>query len=67
MVLKKRIFGKKRISPELEKNNGIKKYLYCKRRYETYESIYEDTNDDEYTAQIIAPIVMQGDPIGTVI
>ena len=28
---------------------------------------YEDTNNEEYTAQIIAPIIMQGDPIGTVI
>ncbi len=28
---------------------------------------YEDTNNDEYTSQIIAPIIMQGDPIGTVI
>ncbi len=28
---------------------------------------YEDTSDDEYTAQVIAPIIMQGDPIGTVI
>ncbi|NLX62157.1 MAG: stage V sporulation protein T, partial [Tissierellia bacterium] len=27
---------------------------------------YEDESADEYTAQVIAPIIMQGDPIGTV-
>ena len=28
---------------------------------------YEDENSNEYTAQVIAPIIMQGDPIGTVV
>ena len=28
---------------------------------------YEDEGDTEYTAQVISPIVMQGDPIGAVI
>ena len=28
---------------------------------------YEDANADKYTSQVIAPIVMQGDPIGAVI
>ncbi len=47
--------------------------MESRKTYFTGENIkpmkifYEDTSDDEYTAQVIAPIIMQGDPIGTVI
>ncbi len=64
---KKRIFGKKRISPELEKIMESRNTYIAKEDMKPMKVFYEDTNDDEYTAQIIAPIVMQGDPIGTVI
>jgi len=40
---------------------------FTKENMKPMKIFYEDTNEDEYTAQVIAPIVMQGDPIGTVI
>lgn len=57
----------KRISPELEK------LVENRNNYNTDESngpikiIYEDVGVEKYTSQVIASIVMQGDPIGSVI
>ena len=63
----KKEYLEKRISPELEKIMESRNTYIAKEDMKPMKVFYEDTNDDEYTAQIIAPIVMQGDPIGTVI
>ena len=57
----------KRISPELEKIiEGRTTYLTDEEN-KPMKIIYEADNLDEYESQIISPIVMQGDPIGSVI
>jgi len=63
----KKEYLEKRISPELEKIMESRNTYIAKEDMKPMKIFYEDTNDEEYTAQIIAPIVMQGDPIGTVI
>lgn len=63
----KKQYMEKRISPELEK------VIEGKKTYTTVEDnavikiIYEDESSDIYSAQVIAPIVINGDPIGSVI
>ena len=63
----KKEYLEKRISQELEKIMESRNTYIAKEDMKPMKVFYEDTNEDEYTAQIIAPIVMQGDPIGTVI
>lgn len=63
----KKQYVEKRISPELEK------IVEGKETYSNMEDdaiikiTYEDESPDKYSAQVIRPIVMQGDPIGSVI
>ena len=57
----------KRISPELEKIMESRTTYITKDMDKPIKILYEDENPDEYTAQAIAPIITQGDPIGTVI
>jgi len=57
----------KRISPELEKIMEARNVYITNEQNKPVRIFYEDENPEEYTAQVIAPIVMQGDPIGSVI
>ncbi|QQY79494.1 AbrB family transcriptional regulator (stage V sporulation protein T) [Keratinibaculum paraultunense] len=63
----KKEYLQKRISPEIEKIMESRNTYFTKENMKPMKIFYEDTNEYEYTAQVIAPIVMQGDPIGTVI
>lgn len=56
----------KRVSPELERIMESRNTYITKDAIKPIKLFYEDTSQDEYTAQVIAPIIMQGDPIGTV-
>lgn len=63
----KKEYMEKRISPELEKlTEGRSTYLSDENN-KTIKLYYEDEDESKYTAQVIAPIVMQGDPIGSVV
>jgi len=57
----------KRVSPELEKIMESRNMYVTNEQNKPIRIFYEDENPNEYTAQIIAPIIMQGDPIGSVI
>ncbi|MCF6464551.1 stage V sporulation protein T [Clostridium sp. Cult2] len=57
----------KRISPELERIMESRNTYLTKDTDKPIKLFYEDESYEEYTAQAIAPIIMQGDPIGTVI
>jgi AbrB family transcriptional regulator (stage V sporulation protein T) len=57
----------KRVSPELEKIMESRKTYGAESNEKPIKLSYEDINYEEYKAQIIAPIIMQGDPIGAVI
>ncbi|HSH36047.1 stage V sporulation protein T [Schnuerera sp.] len=57
----------KRISPELERIMESRNIYLTKDKDKPIKLFYEDENSNEYTAQVIAPIIMQGDPIGTVV
>ncbi|MBE6082226.1 MULTISPECIES: stage V sporulation protein T [Tissierellales] len=63
----KKEFLDKRVSPDLEKIMEGRKTYTTDEGNRPVKLFYEDENADRYTAQVIAPIVMQGDPIGTVI
>ncbi len=64
---KKKNIWKKKNKSRIRKIMESRNTYIAKEDMKPMKVFYEDTNDDEYTAQIIAPIVMQGDPIGTVI
>lgn len=57
----------KRISPDLEKLTEGKSTYVTTNSALPIKIYYEDEGDKEYSAQVIVPIVMQGDPIGAVI
>ena len=63
----KKEFLSKRISPELEKITEAKITYVTDGKDKPIKLFYEDEGLEEYTAQVITPIVMQGDPIGSVI
>ena len=63
----KREYLEKRISPELEKLTENRSTYSTNGDNKPMKITYEDPNTDKYTAQVIAPIIMQGDPIGSVI
>ena len=63
----KKDYMEKRISPELEKLiEGRTTYLTSEEE-NPIKIIYEESDQEEYDSQVISPIVMQGDPIGSVI
>ena len=63
----KKEYLEKRISPELEKIiEGRNTYLTDEEN-KLIKLFYEDENLEEYVSQVIVPIVMQGDPIGSII
>lgn len=62
----KKEYLEKRISPELEKViEGRTTYL-TNEENKLIKLYYEDENLENYSAQAITPIVMQGDPIGSI-
>ena len=63
----KKEFLNKRISPELEKITENKTTYITDGNNKPVKLFYEDEGLEEYTGQVITPIVMQGDPIGSVI
>ncbi len=63
----KKEFLNKRISPELEKITEAKITYITNGKDKPIKLFYEDEGLEQYTAQVITPIVLQGDPIGSVI
>lgn len=57
----------KRVSQDLERVMESRKTYVSSGTNKPTKLFYEDVNADKYTSQVIAPIVMQGDPIGAVI
>ncbi|MBZ2174592.1 stage V sporulation protein T [Schnuerera sp. xch1] len=57
----------KRISPELEKIMESRNVYATNETNKPIKIFYEDENANNYSAQVIAPIIMQGDPIGSAI
>ena len=62
----KKEYLEKRVSPELEKIMEGRGTYVTGGANKPIKLFYEDTNQNEYTSQVIAPIIMQGDPIGTI-
>lgn len=63
----KKEYMQKRISPELEKLIEGRTTYITNEEDNPIKMIYEEINIEEYNSQVISPIVMQGDPIGSVI
>lgn len=63
----KKEYLEKRISPELEKITESRTTYFTGQEKKPIKIIYEDLSTEKYTSQVIAPIIMQGDPIGAVI
>lgn len=63
----KREYLEKRISPDLEKLTEGRDTYATDDKNKPIKIFYDDDNEDKYSAQVIAPIVMQGDPIGAVV
>lgn len=57
----------KRVSPELERIMESRNTYITDNGNKPIKLFYEDEDPNDYSAQVISPIVMQGDPIGTVI
>lgn len=63
----KKEYLNKRVSPELEKLiEGRETYL-TEGKTKPIRITIEEYNPEEYSSQVISPIVTQGDPIGSVI
>lgn len=62
----KKEYMEKRISPDLERLTESRTTYVTSDTNKPIKIYYEDEGDDTYSAQVIAPIVMQGDPIGVV-
>ncbi len=63
----KKEYLEQRISPELERLTESRTTYATNETKKPMKIIYDDSNIDKYMAQVIVPIVMQGDPIGSVI
>lgn len=63
----KKEYLEKRLSPELEKVIESKEMFVTDSKNSPIKIFYEDENGDNYSSQVIVPIVMQGDPIGSII
>lgn len=62
----KKEYLEKRISPELEKIIEGRSTYTTDQENAIIKLYYGDENLDSYKAQVITPIVMQGDPIGSI-
>lgn len=63
----KKQYMEKRISPELEKIIEERNTYSNMENGKIIKITYEDEGENKYLSQVITPIVMQGDPIGSVI
>ena len=63
----KKDYLEKRISPELERIIENRTTYVTDDENKPIKIYYEDDNVEEYVSMVISPIVMQGDPIGSVI
>lgn len=63
----KKEYLEKRISPELERLTEGRSTYVTNEANKPIKLFYEDENQERYTAQVITPIVMQGDSIGAVV
>lgn len=63
----KKEYLEKRISPELEKLIESRATYITNEENNPIKVIYEEDDVDQHISQVISPIVMQGDPIGSVI
>jgi AbrB family transcriptional regulator (stage V sporulation protein T) len=60
-------YQEKRVSPDLEKVIENRNTYATDSNTKPIKIYYEDEDESQYAAQVITPIVMQGDPIGSVI
>ncbi|NLJ98384.1 MAG: stage V sporulation protein T [Tissierellia bacterium] len=63
----KKEYLEKRVSPELERVIESRNTHIVDETTKAIRLYYEDEDPEEYRSQVISPIVMQGDPIGSVI
>ncbi len=63
----KKEYLEKRVSKALEKIMEDKKTFIINEQEKAYALTADEGEDRQYTAQVIVPIIMQGDPIGAVI
>lgn len=63
----KKEFLEKRISPDMDKITENRNTYITNGSNKPIKLYYEDENEEKYIAQVITPIVMQGDPIGNVV
>lgn len=63
----KKEYLEKRVSKSLEKLMEEREVIVVNSSDPHYTLASDETDDNKYTSQVIAPIVTQGDPIGTVI
>ncbi len=63
----KKEYLEKRISPDLEKVVEQRNTFLTNGKDTPIKILYEDESSDTYSAQVIVPIVMHGDPIGSII
>lgn len=63
----KKEYLEKRISPELEKIIESREIYFTDDENRPIKIFYEDEDGANYTSQVIVAIVMQGDPIGSII
>ncbi len=62
----KKEFMDKRVSPDLERLTENRSTYVTSDTNKPIKIYYEDEGEGTYSAQVISPIVMQGDPIGAV-
>ena len=62
----KKEFMDKRVSPDLERLTENRSTYITNDTNKPSKIYYEDEGEGTYSAQVISPIVMQGDPIGAV-
>ena len=64
--LPKKDFMNKKISPQIEKVIEERKTVLSDKSSGKQMNLVEEGKDDEFSYQIIAPIIAQGDPIGAI-
>ena len=60
-------YQEKRVRPDLDKVIENRNTYATDSNTKPIKIYYEDEDESQYAAQVITPIVMQGDPIGSVI
>ncbi len=63
----KKDFLEKRVTPDLEKIMEDRITVISKNKSDRAVPVLEDVNQEQFTAQVITPIIAHGDPIGAVI